>query len=43
MEAALARGAHVVFADNEVVAEGLDDAILSLAPAARRLAAERQV
>ncbi len=32
-EAALARGAHVVFADNEVVAEGLDDAILSLVPA----------
>jgi cyclic 2,3-diphosphoglycerate synthetase len=43
VEAALARGAHVVFADNEVVAEGLDDAILSLAPAPPRLAAEMQV
>jgi cyclic 2,3-diphosphoglycerate synthetase len=31
-EAALARGARVVFADNEVVAEGLDDAIRSLVP-----------
>jgi cyclic 2,3-diphosphoglycerate synthetase len=43
VEAALARGAHVVFADNEVVAEGLDDAILSLASAARRPAAEMRV
>lgn len=33
-EAALARGARVVFADNEVVAEGLDDAIHSLVPQA---------
>ena len=35
-EAALARGARVVFADNEVVAEGFDDAILSLLPSAVR-------
>jgi len=35
-EAALARGARVVFADNEVVAEGLDDAVRSLAPQVRR-------
>ena len=31
-EHALARGARLVFADNEVVAPGLDDAILALAP-----------
>ena len=35
-EAALARGARVVFAGNEVVAEGLDDAILSLVPSVVR-------
>jgi cyclic 2,3-diphosphoglycerate synthetase len=31
-EAALERGAEVVFADNEVVAEGLDEALLGLVP-----------
>ena len=31
-EHALARGARVVFADNEVVAPGLDEAILALVP-----------
>jgi cyclic 2,3-diphosphoglycerate synthetase len=31
-EAALEQGAEVVFADNEVVAEGLDDALLALVP-----------
>jgi cyclic 2,3-diphosphoglycerate synthetase len=31
-EAALERGAEVVFADNEVVADGLDDALLALVP-----------
>jgi cyclic 2,3-diphosphoglycerate synthetase len=31
-EAALERGAQVVFADNEIVAEGLDDALLALVP-----------
>jgi cyclic 2,3-diphosphoglycerate synthetase len=35
-EHALARGARVVFADNEVVAPGLDDAILALVPQAVR-------
>jgi cyclic 2,3-diphosphoglycerate synthetase len=35
-EAALARGARLVFADDEVVADGLDDAILSLVPQAVR-------
>ncbi|MBD0338720.1 MAG: 2,3-diphosphoglycerate synthetase [Thermoleophilia bacterium] len=33
VEAALERGAAVVLADNEVVADGLDEALLSLAPA----------
>ena len=33
VEAALERGAEVVLADNEVVAEGLDEALLSLLPA----------
>jgi len=32
-EAALERGAEVVFAENEVVCDGLDDAILELVPA----------
>jgi cyclic 2,3-diphosphoglycerate synthetase len=32
-EVAAERGVAVVFADNEVVAPGLDDAILSLLPA----------
>ena len=32
-EAALQRGAPLVLADNEVRADGLDDAILALAPA----------
>jgi cyclic 2,3-diphosphoglycerate synthetase len=31
-EAALERGAEVVFADNEVVADGLDEALLALVP-----------
>ena len=31
-EHALARGARVVLADNEVVAPGLDEAILALVP-----------
>ena len=33
VEAALERGAEVVLADNEVVADGLDEALLSLVPA----------
>jgi cyclic 2,3-diphosphoglycerate synthase len=32
VEAALERGAEVVFADNEVVADGLDEALLALVP-----------
>jgi cyclic 2,3-diphosphoglycerate synthetase len=32
VEAALERGAEVVLADNEVVADGLDEALLSLLP-----------
>jgi cyclic 2,3-diphosphoglycerate synthetase len=32
-EAALSRGAEVVFAENEVVCEGLDEAIVGLVPA----------
>ena len=35
-EHALARGARVVLADNEVVAPGLDEAILALVPEAVR-------
>ncbi len=35
-EVAAERGVEIVFADNEVVAEGLDDAILSLLPAGVR-------
>ena len=31
-EAAAERGAEVVFADNEVVADGLDEALLALVP-----------
>jgi len=32
-EHALERGAKVVFADNEVVGEGVDEALVALAPA----------
>ena len=35
-EAAVERGAEVVFADNEVIAPELDEAILSLVPAGAR-------
>jgi cyclic 2,3-diphosphoglycerate synthase len=35
-EAALMRGAEVVFAENEVVAPGLDEAVLRLVPAGAR-------
>ena len=31
-EAAMKRGAEVVFADNEVVCDGLDEAVLDLVP-----------
>ena len=35
-ETAAERGAEVVFAENEIVAPSLDDAILSLVPAGAR-------
>ncbi len=35
-EHAVARGARIVLAENEVVADGLDDRILSLLPSAVR-------
>jgi hypothetical protein len=36
-EAAAERGVDVVFADNEVVAPGLDEAVLRLVPARARV------
>jgi cyclic 2,3-diphosphoglycerate synthase len=36
-EAAAERGAHVVFADNEVVAPGLDEVVLQLVPSGARV------